>query len=131
MKCASCQAEVSGDSRFCSKCGSAVRGAAEAQLSFTKTMTTPQPGLATGNLIAGKYQIQDEVGHGGMGIVYRAEDIKLKRPVALKFLPPEWTQDKEARERFLQEARAAAAKHRACRSPAPALPSRWQCRRQD
>jgi serine/threonine protein kinase len=44
-------------------------------------MTTPQPGLATGNLLAGKYQIQDEVGHGGMGIVYRAEDIELKRPV--------------------------------------------------
>ena len=109
MKCASCQAEVSGDSRFCSKCGSAVRGAAEAQLSFTKTMTTPRPGFATGSLLAGKYQIQDEIGHGGMGIVYRAEDIKLKRPVALKFLPPEWTQDKEARERFLQEARAAAA----------------------
>ncbi|MBE3126598.1 MAG: zinc-ribbon domain-containing protein [Acidobacteria bacterium] len=82
MKCPSCQAEVSGDSRFCSKCGSAVRGAAEAQLSFTKTMTTPRPGFATGSLLAGKYQIQDEVGHGGMGIVYRAEDIKLKRPVA-------------------------------------------------
>ena len=109
MKCPSCQAEVLGDSRFCSKCGSAVSGAAEAQLSFTKTMTTPQPGLGTGNLLAGKYQIQDEIGRGGMGIVYRAEDIKLKRPVALKFLPPEWTQDKEARERFLQEARAAAA----------------------
>ena len=109
MKCASCQAEVSGDSRFCSKCGSAVRGAAEAKLSFTKTMTTPRPGFATGSLLAGKYQIQAEIGHGGMGIVYRAEDIKLKRPVALKFLPPEWTQDKEARERFLQEARAAAA----------------------
>jgi len=109
MKCPSCQADVSGDSRFCSKCGSAVRGAAEAKLSFTKTMTTPRPGFATGSLLAGKYQIQDEVGHGGMGIVYRAEDIKLKRPVALKFLPPEWTQDKEARERFLQEARAAAA----------------------
>ena len=109
MKCPSCQADVSGDSRFCSKCGSAVHGAAEAQLSFTKTMTTPRPGFATGSLLAGKYRIQDEVGHGGMGVVYRAEDIKLRRPVALKFLPPEWTHDKEARERFLQEARAAAA----------------------
>jgi serine/threonine protein kinase len=44
-------------------------------------MTTPRPGFATGSLLAGKYQIQDEVGHGGMGIVYRTEDIKLKRPV--------------------------------------------------
>jgi serine/threonine protein kinase/dienelactone hydrolase len=72
-------------------------------------MTTPGPKVNIGSLLAGKYQIQDEIGHGGMGIVYRAEDMKLKRPVALKFLPPEWAQDKDARERFLQEARAAAA----------------------
>jgi len=109
MRCPSCQAEVSEDSRFCSKCGSAVHVVAEGQASFTKTMTTPRPGLVTGSLLAGKYRIQDEIGHGGMGIVYRAEDIKLKRAVALKFLPLEGTQDSEARERFLQEARASAA----------------------
>jgi formylglycine-generating enzyme required for sulfatase activity/predicted Ser/Thr protein kinase/pimeloyl-ACP methyl ester carboxylesterase len=81
----------------------------EGEVSFTKTLTTPRPSIASGSLLAGKYRIQDEIGHGGMGVVYRAEDIKLGRPVALKFLPPELTQDKNARERFVQEARAAAA----------------------
>ena len=75
-------------------------------------MTEPGPlapeVAALARSLAGQYALESEIGRGGMGIVYRARDIKLDRPVAIKVLPPYIQQDAQVRERFLREARTAA-----------------------
>jgi eukaryotic-like serine/threonine-protein kinase len=65
-------------------------------------------GTPVSPLLSNRYQLQQTLGTGGMAVVYRARDLMLERPVAVKVLRTDFSQDNAFRERFRQEARAAA-----------------------
>jgi len=105
MRCPRCHADNSDASRFCAECGTALQGhrtgspegqdarrgeVQDAPLDGlpTKTIVSPAAPVSEGDLLAGKYRVIDEIDPGGMGVVLRAEDTRLKRTVALKFLSP-------------------------------------------
>jgi len=107
MKCPQCRTDNPSDSKFCKECATPLpsRGALD---SFpTETIGQPVRGLATGTTFAGRYQIIEELGKGGMGNVYKVFDTRIKEKVALKLIKQEIASDRDTLDRFGNELRFA------------------------
>ncbi len=106
MKCPQCHFENPDDTIYCGKCATALRPS-DKNSSPTKTLETAKEELTTGSIFAGRYQIVEELGKGGMGKVYRAVDKKLNEEMALKLIKPEIASDKKTIGRFSNELKLA------------------------
>jgi serine/threonine protein kinase/tetratricopeptide (TPR) repeat protein len=102
MKCPSCRAENADDQSFCGVCGAKLPARTSPEIPPT-TMAHALDELATGETIAGRYQVIEELGHGGMGRVYKVFDTEVKERIALKLLKPDLAADRDAVERFSRE----------------------------
>jgi serine/threonine protein kinase/tetratricopeptide (TPR) repeat protein len=110
MKCPRCQFENQTGSLFCSRCGTQLR-IGEPRSSVTKTLTlqTRVEALTVGETFAGRFQVIEELGKGGMGRIYKTYDTEIKEHVALKVLNPEIAADETVVERFRHELKYARA----------------------
>lgn len=110
QKCPGCGAVNSDTQKFCGTCGTQLLSSSDQEAEKTLTIDTKLIGWPEQlDKFAGKYKIIRQLGRGGMGLVFEAQDLKLKRAVALKLLPGELLGDERARERFIHEAQAASA----------------------
>src|SRR5687768_12004040 len=134
MTCRSCGRSSVAESNFCAFCGAPLPAADRATASLLertvlppqysgtddRRAASPERGSRTptsagatsatfppGTLLADRYRIVAQIGQGGMGEVYRADDLVLEQPVALKFLPSEIVQDPDRLARFRSEVRVA------------------------
>ena len=102
------------DSKYCKECATPLPSSKELHIAHTKTLKTLVRRLELGTLFAGRYEVLQELGRGGMGEVYRVMDEKLNEEIALKVLKPEIAAYTETIERFKNElklARKIAHKH--------------------
>ena len=106
IKCPKCDSENTDTARFCSNCATSLQ-LSEDILVHTKTLEVPKEELSTGSTFAGRYQIIEELGRGGMGRVYKATDTEIKEKIALKLIKPEISSDKKTIERFQNELKLA------------------------
>jgi len=100
-KCPKCQSDNPDSATFCADCGTQLPSLEDIEV--TETMETPKEEITTGSTFAGRYQIIEELGKGGMGRVYRALDKELNEEVAIKLIKPEIAKDKKTIERFKNE----------------------------
>lgn len=107
MRCPKCHLENPPDSKFCKECGAQLLAEEEIKVFATKTLERPRDGLAAGSAFAGRYRIIEELGKGGMGVVYRALDKEVEEEVALKLLNPEVASEERTIRRFRNELKLA------------------------
>ena len=107
VKCPKCQAENPETKQFCADCGTQLPPPKDARPEVTETLQTPIKELTTGSTFAGRYQIIEELGKGGMGRVYKVHDTKIGEKIALKLIRPEAGLDKKSLERFSNELKLA------------------------
>lgn len=105
IKCPKCDSENPEDTHFCGKCGT--RFPSPEEVEATETLETPKEELSTGSTFAGRYQIIEELGKGGMGNVYKVFDKEINAKIALKLIKPEIASDKKTIERFRNELKTA------------------------
>ncbi len=102
VQCPKCKANNPDTQRFCGDCGTQLP-VSEGISIPTQTIEAPKEELTTGSTFARRYQIIEELGKGGMGKVYKANDIDIKEKVAIKLIKPEISTDKNTIERFQNE----------------------------
>ena len=105
IKCPKCQTDNPSDSKYCKECATSLPVSDDFEV--TETLEAPIEELSRGATFSNRYEIIEELGRGGMGRVYRAEDTRLKQEVALKLIRPEIAAHKKTIERFRNELKAA------------------------